>query len=296
MDHEAQYHERYSPVRPLDSSGPIEFHIPPSSYDLTDLRDSYLNIRVRLLKEGDAPVEHVKSLEPEHYIDPENAFAWDASSGTAGAPGADSSLSCANNLFHTLFSKASVYLNETLVESQDNYQYVAYVGTLFNWNEEAKLTCLRPTLGWIDDAPLKFDKADNPAFRSRIAELLLNGRELHLKARLNLAVFETETAVPNHCSIRIVLHRSPPSFPLVWTAATAATSTYGFKFTGATMEIKRIKLIPSALKAAEAKLNRSLVRYPLTMTRCRSFNLSAGQSTVTLSNMFTGKVVRENEI
>ena len=287
---ESDYFERISPVRSLDnSSGPIEFNLEPSPLHLTDLSQSYLSISVKVKRDGNA-VEHCLSLTPSQITDP-STINFSATTG-AGAPGDDTALSCVNNLMHALFSQVSLYLNNVLVERISDYNFTSYVQTLLGFDKEAKKSAIQHLFGYYDDQPGKFQDKANTAHRERIKHLLLNGKECHMKARLQLGVMEMGRYIPNHMSIKLVLHKKNAQFPLIFTdtSTNKPDGDYSIEITDAQFEVRRLGVLPSILKDYEAKLTRELGQFSFVKTECKAFTFSANQSDITLDNIFSGDI------
>ena len=288
-----EYVERVGTVRSLESSGPLEFHFPPASQALTDLSQVYLKLKVKVTRDG-AAVKTVKGLTEDDLADP-SGVNWAATGTEKGAPDLDAKLSVCNAYFDSLFSQVSFYCNEILVENQMHYHLIAYLQNVLSWDREAKSTALKSLTGWVSDEPGKYDEFDNAATRVRQRDFILNGRVCHLKSKLNLGTMSTthgaSRLLPNHVSLKIVLHRNPARVPLLYTGEGDPDGIYDVEIVGAECELRRVNLAPAALREMESKLSKSMQTFPFARSQLKTFNLSSGQSEVTLENMYNGVLV-----
>ena len=119
----------YHPIASLDSHhAPIEFVIPPQTENYTDLSQSYLYLRCRILRTGVG-----NNLEAGKKVAP------------------------VNNFFHSMFSSIDLYLNNKLVTSNmDTYPYRAYLENLFSFGSDVKQNQLRAGEFWYQDETGKF--------------------------------------------------------------------------------------------------------------------------------------------
>ena len=288
-----EYVERVGTVRSLESSGPLEFHFPPASQALTDLSQVYLKLKVKVTRDGVA-IKTVKGLTDADLADP-SGINWAATGTEKGAPGVDAKLSVCNAYFDSLFSQVSFYCNEILVENQMHYHLIAYLQNVLSWDREAKSTALKSLTGWVSDEPGKYDEFDNAATRVRQRDFILNGRVCHLKSKLNLGTMSTthgaSRLLPNHVSLKIVLHRNPARVPLHYMGQGDPDGIYAVEIVGAECELRRVNLAPAALREMETKLSKSMQTFPFARSQLKTFNLSSGQSEVTLENMYNGVLV-----
>ena len=99
----------YHPVSTLTDNGPIEFNIPGSSEDYTDLTNTFLHLGMK-----------ITAADGANILD-------------------DAAIGPVNLLMHSLFSQVDVALNDKLVLSSTNtYAYRAYLETLLNYGKNQK--------------------------------------------------------------------------------------------------------------------------------------------------------------
>jgi len=120
----------YDPISTLsNNSSPLKFKINKPSYDqFIDWDECYIELFTEITgykKDGK---------------DPEDLAIHDA---IKASP--------VNNIAHSLFKKIEIEANNTVIASVDNYAYVAYLNTLFNYDKASKSGFCR-IQGWIDEA------------------------------------------------------------------------------------------------------------------------------------------------
>ena len=225
-----------------------------SSHDLTDISRSYIKLAVSLTK-GTSKPEHLAHLTPAQILDPSEVVPiFHDNADQAGKSSTDSGLSVCNNLFHSLFGQVELYINEKRIESVNDYPYISYINNLLLWDIDAKNSALSYLEGFIEDTPGQFDSIANLGSRKRIKELILNGKTCYLKARINLGAFKIPQFIPNLCRIRLVLHPKRKQFVLNYVGSGTDLDKYGIHFEQTTYELRRIKVLPSALEAYEQQL------------------------------------------
>ena len=264
--------------------------VEPSAYHLTDLSQAYLSLSVKV-KKGDGDVQHCTNLTDEHYANRDSINFSQTTEGEPGYPGADAKLSCANSWFHSIFSEIEIKLNGVTVERISDYPFVSYFQTLLGFDNDAKKLALPHLIGWHDDKEGLYDSASNPAHRKRIKNLLLNSKPAHMKGRLCLGVMDTGVLIPNHCPIEIILTKKQPSFALIDTSSTESDPPpdYRIEITEAHLEVRRVGLTPTALKAYEDKLQQGM-EFHFTKSVCKTHVQPGGGSDILVDNLFSGDV------
>ena len=281
-----QFFTTVGPVRSLSNagSGPVEFQFEPSPVHLSDLSQCYLNLSVKMKRVDGSNLEHRTGVTPAQYTD------RDSLTFTADNAGNDAKASCANNLFHTLFSEVELKLNGNRIERVVDYPYVAFLSTLLGFDDKHKENALGGLQGWYVDQQNKHDSADNTALNKRIQHMLLNGREAHFKGRLCLGTMDMgPQLIPNHMKIEVLLTRKDPNFVLIDHGTGAIKNTYTFELTNATLDLKRVGLYPEALQAYEEQLKTG-VDFHFLKTDCKAFVQPPQTNDILLENMFAGQV------
>ena len=124
---ESQWVEHF-PIASLTNNAPIEFIIPPQTEHWTDLSQSYLYVKFKIIKADGHPLD------------------------------ADSNVDPVNNFLHSMFSSVDLYLNNKLISSNsDTYLYRAYIENLLSYNADSKSTFLNASVLWVEDTAAQFD-------------------------------------------------------------------------------------------------------------------------------------------
>ena len=130
----------YHPIASLDSyHAPIEFVVPPHTEYYTDLSQTYLYLKFRVLQANGTNLDGGKKV------------------------------SVTNNFFHSMFSSIDLYLNNKLVTSNtDTYPYRAYIENLFSYGEDIKLNQLKAGELWDEDEAFKFENFESGPVKDRM--------------------------------------------------------------------------------------------------------------------------------
>ena len=158
----------YHPIASLDSyHAPIEFVVLPHTEYYTDLSQTYLYLKFRVLQPNGTNLEGGKKV------------------------------SVTNNFFHSMFSSIDLYLNNKLVTSNtDTYPYRAYIENLFSYGEDIKLNQLKAGELWDEDEAFKFENFDSGPVKDRM-KLAAESKSVELMGRLHLDLAMQEKYLPN---------------------------------------------------------------------------------------------------
>ena len=116
---ESQWVEHF-PIASMPNNATIEFIIPPQTEHLTDLSQSYLYIKFKIIKAGSHNLE------------------------------LDSNVAPVNNFLHSMFSSVDLYRNNKLITSySDTSPERAYIENRLSYNAESKLTHLKAIVLWL---------------------------------------------------------------------------------------------------------------------------------------------------
>ena len=178
---ESQWVEHF-PVASLTNNAPIEFIIPPQTEHWTDLPQSYLYVKFKIIKADRHDLE------------------------------ADSNVAPVNNFLHSMFNSVDLYINNKLISSNsDNYPYRAYIENLPSYNADSKSTFLKASVLWVEDTAAHFNSFDhdgtNTGLQKRMAAIS-QSKTAELFGRLHLDLFQQEKYLPNGIEISRRLNRS----------------------------------------------------------------------------------------
>ena len=256
----------YHPVASLAESSPIEFDIPGAGEEFTDLSQTKLYIRAKIVRPDGS------DLPQDAKVGPVNLW------------------------LQSLWSQVDVSLGGKLVTDATNcYPYRAYLETLLNYGSEAKQTQLTSGLFYQDTPGClhlvnPFPGGDNPPVNEGLAkraEMTRRSREVDLIGPLHVDMFFQDRYLISKVDIKIKLHRSKHQFSLV---TSEADRPYKVVITEAAIFLRKVNLLPSYRLSIENRLNKETAKYPLRRIQVKPFTISRGNHTVSNDNLFLGQI------
>lgn len=242
------------PLAALNSSGQLEFLSMGKTDCYRDLSNMYLRLRVKLL--ADAVLN--------------TALAEDANVGTS------------DNIGHTLFKSAKLYLQNTLITSGDeNYSYRAYIESLLNFSQEAAYIHLEPSGRYIDSLVA----TKNPGLDKRKA-LFAKSSEVELIIRPKLDFAHQNKWLIGGIDMRVILTLNSPEFYIM----AKDTDTSSIKIMDATLFVPHMTIAPQILLAHETVLQKQNAIYPYKRINVMSYSISPGSQLVTIDNIVLGRL------
>ena len=123
-------YEEIFPISKLDDNGPIEFTIENSTDKFIDAANTYLKMKLKIVKADGSNIPAEEKVTPINYI------------------------------FGSLFSQVDVKLGGCIISTSNNtYSYRAILETLLNYGKDAKKTQLEMGL-YVKDQPERLDETD----------------------------------------------------------------------------------------------------------------------------------------
>lgn len=254
------------PTDPNSSS--LEFILPKSSDDYTDLTKCFLKIRGKLTKKDGSP--------PVHYGTP----------GTNGVipDGDDVSVVPVNLILHSLWKQVDLYLNDDAVCSEGDYPYKSYFTALLSYSDEVKDTWLRDLEGWRTDEPGKFSEEKNTAQEWASQYLVNNGKEFELMGRPNLDLIMQPRLIPNNVKIRMVFTRASEEFCIM---SHVDGEEYKIKILSATLSVRRCKINPEEQLKMERQIANTGAVYPVQSVIMKNITIPSGSNSFTVESVFS---------
>lgn len=247
----------------LDSDDiPLEFPIAGTSDQYIHLGDTYIHIRVRLVKKNGTKITSAIIVTPV-------------------------------NLFvHALFGQIDVYINEVLVtKNSGNYPFRAYIGTTCAYSDVAKDSWLQNEM-WFEDKygdafdDVKVDKSTNGGLVVR-NELAAESRTMDMVFKPHVDMFMQNRPIPPSTDVRLTLVRTAPKFSLM----TESTEELKIEIVYACMHVRVLKLSHSVtLNHKESLLHNNHMKYPIKRVTMRSFTLPPNVLSYTRQNMLRGQL------
>ena len=285
--------KRWVPFKPANTGRqPILFTVPACD-DYYDLKETKLEIKVRLNTSGTNGVS--------------------AATGAASDGNNSKYIYCVNNFGHTLFNQMNVSFNGVLMTEQSNaYHQKAYLETIQNYNRQEGETLLAPQ-GWVnelnvvdhltptnaqtDDEPDDANWAGKTALVSLTSKLL--GKAFHtFYIKPHIAVFKTGKCLVPNVQIDLELYLNDNSIFLFGTSDTGTTVNKkipkledGDIFV--TLWMKKITLHANVYDklVRERSLGKGRnVVYPVVRSEIRTFSFDGRSIEWTQDNVFLNKV------
>ena len=259
---------QFFPVSAINSTNNLEFYVPASS---------------------------------ECFIDPENIFLWLTlqivkSDGTNYNASQNDRYSLINYGLMTIFQQLDISLNNTLVtQSTNTFAYSSYLDALTKNDNKAHHTFLRSSGYFSYKNNLTADEI-NP----ELAALSNESKKFKLYGRVFNELAETDRYLVNGVSMRFNFIAANQLFSLMGSAAKAASVSAGtaalsattpkLKILDASLFVRHIKLSPGVFNSINRQLQTSNVFYPIKRRNTILFNLSQGQSSFNIDNVFLGNL------
>ena len=264
----------YTPINSLDRCTYLEFNVLGEGSDYIDLNSTFLKLVVKIV-----------DTRP-------NKNVLDGHCQVAGT----------NNWLHSIFSSVAVSLNDTpITPANTNYPYRAYMETMLSYGGEAKKTYLqaegffKDTSAHMEDLKTDDDDYPNKGYKQR-RELSARSREVELKGRLHLDLFQQNRLMLNGVKVGVKLYRSSDAFCLMGAQADAASvndwekATYGLQILEAELEVRKVSLTPALALHHVQQLTTQTAKYPIRRVFAKSFNISAGRKNHSERGIFTGQL------
>jgi hypothetical protein len=253
----------YRPISSLTEGAPIEFDIASSGDDYVDFANSFLYVRVKIVRAGGA------HLDPTDTIGP------------------------ANNFLHSLFSQVDVSLNGTLITSSTNtYPYRAYIENLLTYGPAAKQSHLTGCLfykdeaGKMDQANPNADAGDRNGGLTKRAAFIARSREVDLIGRIHSDIFFQQRYMLNEVNTKIKLTRSKDAFCLM----ASGDQAFKVKIMSAALFVRKVKISPSVYLAHAKTLETGLAKYPIRRVICKTFTIPSGYLDISQEKLFSGQL------
>ena len=261
---EEEYDDPISPLAALTGDS-IAFDVTGDPNVYRDLSNSYLEVKCKITKQDGGNLDNDTAVAP------------------------------VNLLLHSLFSHVEVKVcGQVITDKESLYHYRAFIETLLSYNGET-LQMRESVAGWsLDKTPGKLDTlllataqnaTPNPAFVER-AKWCANSKTMELVGRPHADVFHQDLDIPPGCDIHMKLTRNPTSLCIM----AAEDATYKVAITAATLYVKSKRVSTELVQAHRTMLLKTPLRIPYTKVEMKTFEISAGVTSHSLSNIFSGHV------
>ena len=257
---ESQWVEHF-PIASLTNNAPIEFIIRPQTEHWTDLSQSYLYVKFKIIKADG------------HALD------------------ADSNVAPVNNFLYSMFNSVDLYLNNKRISSNsDTYPYRAYIENLPSYNADNKSTFLNASVLWVEDTAAQFDTLNhdgaNTGLQKRIA-VISQSKNAELFGRLHLDLFQQEKYLPNGIEIRLRFNRSSPNFCLTG-GNNAPNAKIVLETVG--LHIRNVELLPVVANDLNQVIAQQNMKIPIRRVEVKTFTIGNGIQSKVEDHLFQGQL------
>lgn len=251
----------YRPMNPIKEDSPLEFLIPASGSQYINLKQTYLHIKLKVVK----------------------ADGTDMDIDDRAAP--------VNDILHSLWSHVEVLIQQKLINvSTNNYAYKALMETLLSYDTNAKNTRLQSE-GFFKDTSGVMD-ADDPLEGgnrglARRFNLVLTSKEVDFMGPLHADFFQQSRLLLNGVELQVKLWPARPSFTMM---TKNTTEKYKIIITQAILKVCKITLTPSLSLAHANMLSESPAMYPFERTDIKTFNIATGSFSFRADDVYQGSI------
>lgn len=241
------------------ASTPLEFNILPDHLHYINLYDSELRLNVKLSKKDGSSI-------------PENV-----------------ELGCVNNLLDSLFSNIDIYLNGQLMDNTSaHHPFKSYFRRILGLGEKDTATYVSGMF-LKDQKPDDATFAGNPDFKKR-ADLIRQDTGVNLIGKINHSLFDQESLLPNHISIKILLRKSAPEFVLLG-SGTISAHDYKIKISAAELHFKKVLLDEQLLNHHQKLFNSNhSAEYNIVKREVKTFPIASNSVTALSDSLYSGQL------
>ena len=245
------------PVASISDNPTIEFLIPGLGESYYDLSHLYLKIQCKIVKADGTALATTEKCAPVNY------------------------------LLNTMFSECHVALNDRQISSENNYAYKSILQALLFQPEQVQKNILtaalfeKDTPGEYDDINLE-NSGKNVGLKKRYSAMK-EGKIIELYGSLHIDLGTQPKLLINGVSIRVKLEKAKSTFALL-----APDANYHLAIENASLFIRRCAISGSILVAHEKALESRLIQIPFTRIELKTYTLSSGLKSITISNAING--------
>jgi len=255
----------YFPHFPLtsysDNENPITFIIPSSTNLYTDLKNSFLYLRLKILKTDNSNLT--------------------SSDGIAGC----------HNMYAALFESCVVEINNVPISRDGSlYPYKYYIENLLSLSNESKTAQLSSEL-WYPDTEVDTFTASNLRYTARY-RLTGNSKLCGLIGKISSPIFNQSRPIPNGCEIKVSLRRSQPEFVLAGSSSTSSSAfPYKIQFEHVCLWVKQNTINSLLLQKHQQMLSSGKrFQYPVRTNEVRNFAIATGTQIINSQTLYTGEL------
>jgi len=290
---EKTYDVEYQSLTSLRNNAPVEFYIPATTADLTDLKNSKLYIAFRIVNADGTVCQATDIVAP------------------------------VNDIFNSMWSNVELFMGDRLVSHSNNtHGYTSIISHLIHDSEESLLSerslrlIYKDTAGQMDqtDASLSNAFESIPGFHNAEKRLVRQGdgtveaeditnpgnaglhkrflftkasKKVGLLGSLRIDMFEQEKYIPNGISIKLRFHRQREPFTLM---TGGGNDAFKIELLEAYLLVRHVKVSPGVVLGHEEGLRLKPAQFPITRKESKVIAVSAGVTTFVKDNIFLGQL------
>jgi hypothetical protein len=260
----------YNPINSLDNCTTLEFFSSGSTNAYRDLANTFLHLKVQLVKSNGVPYkEKIDEVSKTKIEDVKNQPGF------------------INNIIHSLFRSCTVYFNGNVVSNTDFYGIKAYIDIITNYSEEAIKTNFLPG-GFIKDEINHFDAFDekNSGYVQR-KKLTNNGLILDLYSHIDVDIFNQPRYLINNVDVKIVFLLENASFYLLEKDNQQSI----IKIHEAQLIMRHIYVNPNIILHHHQLLHKNIkIKMPFKRSEIKTYTIPSQVTSTTIDNIFHGKL------
>ena len=231
-----------------------------------------------------APIEFCINSSSDHFIDPTNIFLYCrfAIKKENGTPLPDD-YKCypETNTLHSMFSDCEVFIqDQKITTGAANYSYRSYIENMLSYSandKQSKLVCE----GFYSENKRNEIKTHYSKLKSKVFEGM---------GRLHIDICHQPRLILSGCDVKIKLFRNNAEFVIKKDTSITDNDKLIPYIEEIFLHVRRVKLTPHQQIYIEKNLNNTSAKYPISRVEVKTFTISAGLSSLMLSNVVNGKL------
>ena len=282
----SSHEQQIYPTTSLDENS-IEFEFQTDRNYYVDLRQSYLALKVKLVKGRGYDTHKSKEAKKEHKNEeqPTDAAANDEEDDTNSVP----LLTYVNNIMHSIFSNVEVYINnQQIYNSNGLYAHKSYISNNFKGAISEYKGVLHCEGYDFEENPDDIqDSLLSDPFFSRRMKMLLRSDGFALYGKLGVDFFTTSELLYPNMKVRIRLIRARPNFYMI-----SDNPNVSLGIVDCTLYTRRIGLKEDYHKKRMDMLAYAPVEYNYMETLAKTFIIPSSQNQFIQENIFNNAPIR----
>ena len=282
----SSHEQQIYPTTSLDENS-IEFEFQTDRNYYVDLRQSYLALKLKLVKGRGFDTYKVKEAKKEHKVD--DAITEDSDNDTTNDEDTVPFISHVNNIMHSVFSNVEVYINnQQIYNSNGLYAHKAYISNNFKGaisEYKGVLHCEGYDFEENPDECQKLPMAE--PFSTRRMKMFIRPDGFMLYGKLGIDFFSTSELLYPNMKVRIRLIRARPNFYMI-----SDNLNVSLGIVDCSLYTRRIALKDDYHKKRMDMLAYAPVEYNYMETLAKTFIIPARQNQFIQENIFNNAPIR----